>query len=238
MHTPVAVLLGCPFWSDIGLHPALSTKFQHRQSRCFTYIRSKHARARLPWAAFAVRCFFSNRDSQVFSVTHRVRKRHEVMDSSDVRLWKWLSGDVLAIVTKTVGAQTCAGVKHYCSYRASSYIVDPDPRCPTGPRDIHMYICLHAHLARCNTVGLRRGWLVHFHMLPLSGGSQLGRSREDHAEHPVCTASTVQSLLRRCQQGLRLPVHGGWQVGQGKPSKATGVFFVIHRRSRPFVGKR
>lgn len=30
------------------------------------------------------------------------RRRHEVMESSDVRFWRWLSDDVIAIVTNSV----------------------------------------------------------------------------------------------------------------------------------------
>lgn len=39
----------------------------------------------------------------MFSITQRVRRRHEVFEASDVRLWKWMADDILAIVTKTVG---------------------------------------------------------------------------------------------------------------------------------------
>ncbi|CAM9250646.1 unnamed protein product [Scytosiphon promiscuus] len=38
---------------------------------------------------------------QVFSVTQRVRRRHEPVKASDVRLWKWMADDVIAIVTQT-----------------------------------------------------------------------------------------------------------------------------------------
>ncbi|CAM9458952.1 unnamed protein product, partial [Pylaiella littoralis] len=43
----------------------------------------------------------SKRGMQVFSVTCRVRRRREVLEASDVRLWKWMAEDVIAIVTKT-----------------------------------------------------------------------------------------------------------------------------------------
>ncbi|CAM9598948.1 unnamed protein product, partial [Ectocarpus sp. 13 AM-2016] len=42
----------------------------------------------------------SERGMQVFSVTHRVRKRHVVIKSSSVRLWKWIGDDVIVIITK------------------------------------------------------------------------------------------------------------------------------------------
>ncbi|CAM9243724.1 unnamed protein product [Ectocarpus sp. 12 AP-2014] len=42
----------------------------------------------------------SERGMQVFSVTHRVRRRHVVIKSSSVRLWKWIGDDVIVIVTK------------------------------------------------------------------------------------------------------------------------------------------
>ncbi|CAM9133566.1 unnamed protein product, partial [Hapterophycus canaliculatus] len=38
---------------------------------------------------------------QVFSVTQRIRRRHEPMKASDVRLWKWMTDDMIVIVTKT-----------------------------------------------------------------------------------------------------------------------------------------
>ena len=74
---------------------------------------SQHALSTLKRWLFDVPAFslflrrFITRDPQVFSVTHRVRRRHEVIKASDLRLWRWLSDDVLAIVTKTVSAQDC-----------------------------------------------------------------------------------------------------------------------------------
>lgn len=89
----------------LALHPAQQAP-SNIDGGIYDFLRSKNFWNRARTVPFVCDPFFrrfDTRDPQVFSVTHRVRKRHEVMKSSDVRLWKWLSDDVLAIVTKTVG---------------------------------------------------------------------------------------------------------------------------------------